>query len=94
MSAAEVPGRIVHINDRMATAASAAKFQHTRYAMNRVRTAKYSLWTFLPKNLFEQFRRIANVYFLVVSLLQLQLPYSPTNKYSTIVPLTLVLLGT
>lgn len=33
-----------------------------RYVRNKVRTAKYTIITFLPRNLFEQFRRIANVY--------------------------------
>lgn len=37
---------------------------------NRIRTAKYSLVTFLPKNLFEQFRRVANCYFLFIVILQ------------------------
>ena len=37
---------------------------------NRIKTAKYSLLTFLPKNLFEQFRRVANVYFLFIVILQ------------------------
>lgn len=37
---------------------------------NRIRTAKYSLLTFLPKNLAEQFRRVANVYFLFIVILQ------------------------
>lgn len=37
---------------------------------NHIQTAKYSLLTFIPKNLAEQFRRVANVYFLVLVLLQ------------------------
>ena len=35
------------------------------YSSNEVVTSKYTLWNFLPKNLFEQFRRIANIYFLI-----------------------------
>lgn len=37
---------------------------------NHIKTAKYSLLTFLPKNLFEQFRRAANCYFLFIVVLQ------------------------
>ena len=33
-------------------------------------TAKYSFLSFLPKFLFEQFRRYANVFFLFIALLQ------------------------
>ncbi len=35
------------------------------YATNFVRTTKYTALTFLPKTLFDQFRRAANFYFLV-----------------------------
>lgn len=31
---------------------------------------QYTLWNFLPKNLFEQFRRVANFYFLCVGIVQ------------------------
>jgi hypothetical protein len=29
---------------------------------------QYTIWSFLPKNLFQQFRRIANFYFLCMSI--------------------------
>jgi phospholipid-translocating ATPase len=32
------------------------------YTTNQVVTSKYTIITFLPRNLLEQFRRIANVY--------------------------------
>ena len=31
---------------------------------NKITTSKYNIFTFVPKNLFEQFQRIANAYFL------------------------------
>jgi hypothetical protein len=59
---------------------------------NMVVTAKYTTASFLPKNLFEQFSRLANVYFLLISCLQIFTPLSPTSKYSTAAPLALVLM--
>jgi magnesium-transporting ATPase (P-type) len=38
---------------------------------NRVTTTKYNCATFLPKNLFEQFSKMANAYFLFMTVLQL-----------------------
>ena len=32
------------------------------YATNQVITSKYTILTFLPRNLLEQFRRVANMY--------------------------------
>ena len=37
---------------------------------NRIKTSKYSALTFLPLNLFEQFQRLANFYFLCLLILQ------------------------
>ncbi|XP_032879147.1 phospholipid-transporting ATPase VA isoform X2 [Amblyraja radiata] len=39
------------------------------HASNRLKTTKYSVISFLPKNLFEQFHRFANVYFVFIALL-------------------------
>ena len=33
---------------------------------NRIKTTRYNVITFLPKNLFEQFHRVANVYFAIL----------------------------
>ncbi|KAJ1776822.1 phospholipid transporting ATPase, partial [Coemansia sp. RSA 2167] len=40
------------------------------YAPNHIRTAKYTVLSFVPKNLLEQFRRAANIYFLFLLILQ------------------------
>jgi len=62
------------------------------YCNNRISTSKYNLLTLIPKSLFEQFHRVANVWFLVVSIFQV-LPFqlSPTSSWATIAPLALVL---
>ena len=40
-----------------------------QYARNKIRTAKYTPLSFIPKNLWFQFHNIANVYFLFVIVL-------------------------
>ena len=37
------------------------------YTSNQVITSKYNLITFIPRNLLEQFRRVANMYVAVLS---------------------------
>uniref|UniRef100_A0AAY4CVD9 Phospholipid-transporting ATPase n=1 Tax=Denticeps clupeoides TaxID=299321 RepID=A0AAY4CVD9_9TELE len=61
------------------------------YADNRIKTSKYNIFTFLPINLFEQFQRVANAYFLVLLILQLIPEISSLSWFTTIVPLVLVL---
>ncbi|XP_053311144.1 phospholipid-transporting ATPase VA [Spea bombifrons] len=39
------------------------------HAANSIKTTKYTALSFLPKNLFEQFHRLANVYFVFIALL-------------------------
>ncbi|CAL1539990.1 unnamed protein product [Lymnaea stagnalis] len=62
-----------------------------KFCSNEISTAKYNVFTFLPKFLFEQFRRYANIFFLFIALMQ-QIPnVSPTGRYTTAVPLMLIL---
>ncbi|KAI0687946.1 phospholipid-translocating P-type ATPase [Cerioporus squamosus] len=63
------------------------------FCNNYVSTSKYNLATFVPKFLFEQFSKYANLFFLFTALIQ-QIPdVSPTNRYTTIAPLSVVLLA-
>lgn len=48
----------------------AASIALGHFPTNFIKTSKYTLLTFLPVNLYEQFRRLANAYFLFVVLLQ------------------------
>jgi len=79
--------RVVHINN-------ASRNAPYRFCSNHVKTSKYDWWNFIPKNLFEQFRRVANVYFLIISIIQMSTTLSPTNPYATFVPLCAVILIT
>ncbi|KAI9547073.1 putative phospholipid-transporting ATPase IH [Dissostichus eleginoides] len=61
-----------------------------RYPDNRIVSSKYTFWNFIPKNLFEQFRRIANFYFLVIFLVQLIID-TPTSPVTSGLPLFFVI---
>ncbi|KAI5780182.1 hypothetical protein DFH27DRAFT_362977 [Peziza echinospora] len=77
--------RVIHLNNPPANALG-------KYVDNHISTAKYNVATFLPKFLYEQFSKYANLFFLFTAGLQ-QIPnISPTNKYTTIGPLIVVLL--
>ncbi|KAK9131235.1 hypothetical protein Sjap_011722 [Stephania japonica] len=60
-----------------------------KYPSNSISTTKYNVITFLPKALFEQFRRVANVYFLMAAILSLT-PVAPFSSVSMIAPLAFV----
>ena len=77
--------RMIYLNNAPANSSN-------RYVDNHVSTTKYNVITFLPKFLFEQFSKYANLFFLFTAALQ-QIPnISPTNRYTTIGPLLVVLL--
>lgn len=45
----------------------------THYKRNKIRTAKYTPLSFIPKNLWFQFHNIANVYFFFIIILQVSI---------------------
>ncbi|KAG0489547.1 hypothetical protein HPP92_006410 [Vanilla planifolia] len=81
----DADARLVYVND------ADRSNSPIRYPNNSIRTTKYSPLTFLPKNLFEQFHRVAYIYFLVLAGIN-QIPqmgvFSPA---ASILPLAFVL---
>ncbi|KFV94101.1 putative phospholipid-transporting ATPase IK, partial [Eurypyga helias] len=63
-----------------------------KYAGNAIKTAKYNILTFLPLNLYEQFHRMANVYFVFVILLQTFPEISTLPWYTLLFPLSCLLI--
>ncbi|XP_074881381.1 phospholipid-transporting ATPase VD isoform X2 [Buteo buteo] len=61
------------------------------YMNNKIRTTKYTLLNFLPRNLFEQFHRVANLYFLFLVVLNWVPLVEAFQKEITMLPLVVVL---
>ncbi|KFR12870.1 putative phospholipid-transporting ATPase VD, partial [Opisthocomus hoazin] len=61
------------------------------YMNNKIRTTKYTLLNFLPRNLFEQFHRVANLYFLFLVVLNWVPLVEAFQKEITMLPLVAVL---
>ncbi|XP_028573238.2 phospholipid-transporting ATPase VB isoform X1 [Podarcis muralis] len=62
------------------------------YSGNGIRTTKYTLLTFIPQNLFEQFHRLANVYFLFLVIINWFPQLEVFHREITMLPLVAVLL--
>ncbi|KAL6054974.1 Phospholipid-transporting ATPase [Balamuthia mandrillaris] len=93
------PVRTIHCN-----------LENKLFRTNSISTTKYTPLTFIPKNLAEQFGRFANIWFLVIAILQRAglcllillalfpskfIPQiTPLNPAASVVPLVLVLLVT
>uniref|UniRef100_A0A8C6TSW4 Phospholipid-transporting ATPase n=1 Tax=Neogobius melanostomus TaxID=47308 RepID=A0A8C6TSW4_9GOBI len=63
----------------------------SRYSGNAIKTYKYNALTFIPLNLYEQFKRVANVYFLALLILQIIPDITTLPWYTTLIPLVVVL---
>lgn len=57
------------------------------YISNSIRSSRYTIWNFIPRQFFFQFSKLANAYFLLISILQMVPGLSTTGSYTTIAPL-------
>lgn len=62
------------------------------YCSNVVTSALYTPYDFFPRQVVVQFSKLANLYFLFVSILQMIPSWSATGNYTTIVPLMVFVL--
>jgi len=84
--------RTLYINLPLPTSFLTAKGDPiVRFVRNKVRTSKYTIVTFIPKNLFEQFRRAANIYFLALVIIQLFPIFGAPNAQIGMLPLLAIL---
>jgi magnesium-transporting ATPase (P-type) len=60
------------------------------YPVNFIKTNKYNLLNFLPINLFQQFSKMANFYFLIIVVLSLIPTITAGGASATIMALALV----
>jgi len=58
---------------------------------NRIKTSKYTIYNFLPLNLLVQFSKVANVYFLIIGIMQMIDSISVSGGFPVIfIPLSIV----
>eukprot|EP01080_Neovahlkampfia_damariscottae_P010718 gene10718-3338_t len=78
--------QIIFVNDRQRT-----KKQWWFWPSNYIRTTRYTLLTFIPKNLFEQLRRVSNLYFIITMIITLIPGVSPVFPVTSILPVIFIL---
>ncbi|KAG0032112.1 hypothetical protein BGZ82_006683 [Podila clonocystis] len=64
--------------------------EEARLVSNKVVTTQYSILTFIPKNLYHQFRRVANFFFLVIVILQCIEPFQSLEPAVSALPLMII----
>ncbi|TVY93003.1 Phospholipid-transporting ATPase [Lachnellula willkommii] len=64
------------------------------YGSNKIRTAKYTPLSFIPKNLWFQFHSIANVYFFILIMLTISPIFGAANPGVNAVPLIVIVVAT
>lgn len=69
-----------------------SEVEGSSYCSNHVSTTRYTWISFLPKSLWNEFRKTANVYFLMIAVLQSISVISPLHPITAIFPLMCVVL--
>ncbi|TFK63348.1 phospholipid-translocating P-type ATPase [Pluteus cervinus] len=88
------PPRTIYVNENLPEGFRDQKGKVTKdhvYVTNQVITSRYTVLTFIPRNLLEQFRRIANIFFLAIAILQLFPKFSTISPGLVFLPLLIVL---
>jgi len=65
-----------------------------QYTNNKIRTSKYTLLTFIPQNLYEQFHRVANIFFLFMVTMQAFKVFGVVNPVFAALPLVSIMIIT
>ncbi|MDP2437112.1 MAG: hypothetical protein Q8P67_15295 [archaeon] len=74
----------IYINDMAANAPG-------KFPDNTVTTSKYTAWTFVPKVLYEQFRKVTSIYFLLIVILTAIPAISPISPWTSLLGLLFII---
>lgn len=58
----------------------------TEYPRNKIRTAKYTPLSFIPKNIWFQFHNIANIFFLFLIILGVRISFQTSLRFPSTSP--------
>lgn len=83
--------RIVVPNHTVSPKTPRKEHPNGRRPNNKIRTTKYTLLSFLPRNLLEQFHRVANLYFIFIVLLNWFPAINAFGKEIAMIPVVFVL---
>ncbi|KAJ1917674.1 hypothetical protein H4219_003086 [Mycoemilia scoparia] len=86
------PPRTIYINHTIP--ANEVSSHAKNYCSNAIITSSYTPLNFVPKNLYRQFHRAANMYFLVLTIFQLVPYFALGTPILTVLPIIIVLLIT
>ncbi len=64
------------------------------YVSNKIRSNRYTIWTFLPGQFWFQLSKPSNIYFLIMGILQILPGFSTTGQFTTMVPFLIFFLVT
>ncbi|WBW73122.1 plasma membrane phospholipid-translocating ATPase complex, ATPase subunit [Schizosaccharomyces osmophilus] len=87
----EAPSRRIYVNH---TPDEHVNLSKQTFPSNKIRTSMYTPLNFVPKNLYNQFRNVANVFFLFLILLQLIPAFAARHSALPFIPLSIILLST
>ncbi|KYR01098.1 transmembrane protein [Tieghemostelium lacteum] len=82
---------LIHVNPSSIENPNHQHLFHKSFCKNEITTTKYTRYNFIFKNLFEQFKRLTNIYFLVICIITFIPEVSPFDQTTTIIPLVFVL---
>lgn len=87
----ERPYRVVVPNHTVPPKTPKRDHPNGHFVANKIRTTKYTLLSFIPKNLLEQFHRVANLYFIFIVLLNWFPAINAFGKEVAMIPVLFVL---
>ena len=64
-----------------------------KFKKNTIVTTKYTLISFIPKNLFNQFRKIANIWFVGIMIMEMIPAISNSDGVPVMAPPLLTIIG-